>query len=469
MARHFQPLPPRCGLSYSGLMFHSRYVFAPVLAIAALVVTTYFITEERRSYVLGLSLHIQHSQARLAQLGEVIFASADAESAQRGYLLTERKEYLAPFDAAKAKAYSAVDSLLADVEPLQPAQRQELLFVREYMDKKFYEMQVVLDAAATPAGKVQAVDMLRSDVGLEWMQKLRSLMAGIQQREQSAIATDIANWNRQVMINRILYGTTSAVNLLLVLLVGWLVSRDLIRRQRYAARLTEEIHGRTRELSELSQHLLQVRENEKADLARELHDELGGLLVAIRMDLAQLAKRIDLSPTDVQARWQRIQSALAAGIELKRRVIEELRPTLLDNMGLLEALRWHAGQVCMHAGIALQTVFPERDPEISPLAATAVFRVMQEALSNVARHAAAHKVTLELRPVADGYCLTLEDDGRGIPDKAARPGTHGLTGMKYRMLSIGGTLEIGPVMPRGTRVTLNLPQVTARQSAIALA
>jgi signal transduction histidine kinase len=132
-------------------------------------------------------------------------------------------------------------------------------------------------------------------------------------------------------------------------------------------------------------------------------------------------------------------------------------------MGLLEALRWHAGQVCNQAGIALQTDFPQRDPEISPLAATAVFRVVQEALSNVARHADAHSVKLELHDVEGGYSLSLEDDGGGMPEKAARPGTHGLTGMKYRMLSVGGSLAFGPAKPHGTRVTLKMPHVTTEQ------
>jgi signal transduction histidine kinase len=245
---------------------------------------------------------------------------------------------------------------------------------------------------------------------------------------------------------------------MLVLLVGWLISRDLSRRQRYATELKEEIHTRTSELSELSQHLLLVRESEKAELARELHDELGGLLVAIKMDLAQLAKRVDMSREDVQTRWQRIQSALAAVIELKRRVIEDLRPTLLDNMGLLEALRWHAGQVCDQAGLTLKIRFPEQPLEISDLAATAVFRVIQEALTNVAKHAGAHNVLLELREFDGGFRLVLEDDGTGVaPGRSSRPGAHGLAGMKYRMLSIGGSLEIAAASPRGARIVLVVP------------
>jgi signal transduction histidine kinase len=438
--------------------FNPRYIFIPVIAIASLVVTTYLVTEERRTYVAGLSAHIQRSQSRMSQLTEMIYACADAESSQRGYLLTDRVEYLDPFEAAKAKAYSTFDRLLAQADPANPAERQELQSIRKVMDGKFYEMQVTIDAANKFVRNEQAISMVKTDVGLAWMQKLRSMVNGIQEREQSEIAADITIWNRQEFINRVIYGATALVNLMLVLLVGWLISRDLSRRQRYASELKEEITNRTSELSELSQHLLLVRESEKAELARELHDELGGLLVAIKMDLAQLAKRVDMSREDVQTRWQRIQSALAAGIELKRRVIEDLRPTLLDNMGLLEALRWHAGQVCDQAGIALKIRFPDQAPEISDLAATAVFRVIQEALTNVAKHAAARNVLLELREFDGGFRLVLEDDGTGLaPGRSSKPGAHGLAGMKYRMLSIGGSLEILAATPRGARIVLVVP------------
>jgi signal transduction histidine kinase len=329
------------------------------------------------------------------------------------------------------------------------------------MDSKFYEMQVTIEAAKKYSHNEQAISMVKTDVGLAWMQKLRALITGIQERERTGIAADIATWNRQILIDRVIYGATALFNLLLVLLAGWLIVRDLSRRQRYAAELKEEINGRTSELSELSQHLLLVRESEKAELARELHDELGGLLVAIKMDLAQLAKRVDMTREDVQTRWQRIQSALAAGIELKRRVIEDLRPTLLDNMGLLEALRWHAAQVCDQAGLALQIRFPDKDPEITDLAATAVFRVVQEALTNVAKHAIAHNVLLELHEFDGGFRLVLEDDGTGLAaGRAAKPGAHGLAGMKYRMLSIGGSLELAAATPRGTRIVLVVPGTT---------
>ena len=161
----------------------------------------------------------------------MIYACADAESAQRGYLLTDKAEYLAPFDVARAEAYAVLDSLLADVDPELPIERQELVDIRDLMDKKFSEMQVTIDVAKAVTGKQRAVSILKTDVGLEWMQGLRALVATSQARERESIANDVGYWNRQVIVNRAISTLTSIFTLVLVILVGVLVSREIVRRQ----------------------------------------------------------------------------------------------------------------------------------------------------------------------------------------------------------------------------------------------
>lgn len=132
-------------------VFDRRYVLLPVLAMVALITVTYFIAEERRAYVADLSKQILASQERIGQLGELIYACSDAESAQRGFLLTDEEQYLAPFDAAKADAYSMLDSLNATADPNNAVERSELAAIREYLDKKFLEMQVTIDIAKVNA------------------------------------------------------------------------------------------------------------------------------------------------------------------------------------------------------------------------------------------------------------------------------------------------------------------------------
>ncbi len=143
--------------------------------------------------------------------------------------------------------------------------------------------------------------------------------------------------------------------LILLVAVGLLISHEIRRRNAATQELELEVSQRTADLRELSEHMLRISEVEKSALARDLHDELGGLLVAMRMDFSQLRRKLQMPDAASEERWARIDTGLKAGVELKRRVIEELRPTLLDNMGLVVALRWQAEQTCQQGNIQLTT------------------------------------------------------------------------------------------------------------------
>jgi signal transduction histidine kinase len=211
------------------------------------------------------------------------------------------------------------------------------------------------------------------------------------------------------------------------------------------------------ELKETATHMLRMDELEKAALARELHNELGGLLAAIRMDLAQLKRRIALPDDDAEAQWQRIDNAIVAGVELKRRVIENLRPTLLDNMGLVTALRWQAEQTCAQGRLHLVSDLPKDEPVLDGDRAIAIFRCVQELLANVLKHARATRVRLSLES-GDELVVAVEDDGVGLPQGVLqRAGAHGLKRIAFRMQSVGGRMSAKPAEPRGTRVTLSAP------------
>ena len=251
-------------------------------------------------------------------------------------------------------------------------------------------------------------------------------------------------------------GTLFTIAVLIAL--GLMASRDLRRREGYAGQLATEVEARTRDLRELSQHMSRVAEAEKHALARELHDELGGLLVAMRMDISQLRRRAgpDLDP-DVNARWARVEQALVDGVELKSRVIEALRPTLLDNMGLFSALRWMANQSAEQAGLYLKMEGMDEDIELPPETAIAVFRTAQEAIANIIRHAGAKRISMKCR--IDGR-LTIEiaDDGRGLPPGSEqRTGSHGLKQMRFRMDAVDGTLNLESNELGGTTVRMSVP------------
>ncbi len=218
------------------------------------------------------------------------------------------------------------------------------------------------------------------------------------------------------------------------------------------------------ELANLSRQLQQLTEKEKAQLARSLHDELGGLLIAVKMDVSWLQKRWPNPAPEVQARWERVFKVLDEGVDFKRRVVEQLRPTLLDNMGLIAALRWIAQEICGRAGLNYIESYPEQEPVLSDDVSILVFRVVQEALNNVVKHAHATDVRIELTSETQGLTVLIEDNGVGIGAgsnearrSAASAALHGLAIMQLRVSSLGGTLEIESPREGGTLIRARLP------------
>jgi len=217
---------------------------------------------------------------------------------------------------------------------------------------------------------------------------------------------------------------------------------------------------RETELSDLAANLQSVAESEKVLLARQLHDELGGALVGAKMDLAWLRRRIASTDPEVVARWERLERALETGITFKRRVVEQLRPTLLDNLGFYAAARWLVEETCEPAGLQADLDLPLTEPVLSKEVGIALFRILQESISNVIRHAHATRVTIEVRvpPAQTLIQLLVSDDGVGLTtDRMKTLGSHGLGSMRHRMQAIGGRFLVHSEPGRGTRIEAAAP------------
>jgi signal transduction histidine kinase len=238
-----------------------------------------------------------------------------------------------------------------------------------------------------------------------------------------------------------------------------------------AARAGERVSAALQELRELLDRqreanaalcgltdFLQIHnEREKASLSRELHDSLGGILTPAKMDLAWLEARLGNDP-EFRERMHRLGALIDQGIDLKRRIIEALRPSLLDHLGLASALQWYVEETCRDQKLACHLRISEKLERMPPDLEIAFYRLVQEGLNNVVKHARAKTFDLELERTPEGLRVALGDDGVGIEDLAkAKSLSHGLAGMMHRVRSLGGTFDVASAPGRGTRIQVFVP------------
>jgi len=240
-----------------------------------------------------------------------------------------------------------------------------------------------------------------------------------------------------------------------------------------------ELKQAERRLRDLNAHLQSVREEEKGRLARELHDELGSLLAALKMETNILARSLtaDGTATSHAGRIESILLLIDEAMGFSRRVVNELRPTVLDVLGLLPALEWQADQFSRHTGIECRVECTSRkirncescnscdDKLVDPLAIT-LFRVAQEALTNVSKHSGASQAKIDYQFNDNEIVLAISDNGRGLPEDIHVTATsHGLRGMRERVAQIDGAIDIANLPDGGLEVAVRLPlSAVARKS-----
>ena len=217
----------------------------------------------------------------------------------------------------------------------------------------------------------------------------------------------------------------------------------------------EALRSRAR-LAELTEHSEQVKEQERARIAREIHDDLGGNLTAIKMALSMLSSRLPQDQPNLLEKAAYLDDLVDRSIEAVHRISLDLRPSTLD-LGIVAALEWQAREFEKGSGIACIFRSAEREIELDPDHAAALFRIFQEALTNVAKHAGATRVTVTLRRQRQHLTLAICDNGRGIaPADRLKPHSFGLRGMSERARALGGTLTLSPAPGGGTMVTIKI-------------
>jgi len=212
------------------------------------------------------------------------------------------------------------------------------------------------------------------------------------------------------------------------------------------------------QLRHLAAYLQTAREEERAHIAREIHDEFGQVLTALKIDLSWLIKRLPPEQPALREKTQTMVSLLDTTMQMVRRVATELRPGLLDDLGLLAAIEWQAQEFAERAGIACDLRLGEQSPPFERDLNTAIFRIFQESLTNVARYAGATRVQVEVDEEPGQWILTIADNGQGITAaQIAGPQSLGLMGMRERACAWGGEVTFEGKPGQGTTVTVVIP------------
>ena len=232
------------------------------------------------------------------------------------------------------------------------------------------------------------------------------------------------------------------------------VGKDITERKR-ADESRQATHERLRDFAG---RMRSVREQERALMARQIHDELGQVLTALGMDVAWLEARLPTTDWPLVEKCRAMAALIEATIGRVRTLATELRPAVLDDLGLLAAIEWETQQLTRRTGIACTLELPATLPPLDADRSTDLFRILQEALTNVVRHAAARHVDVQVRVTPVELVLAVDDDGRGIEEaEASSPRSLGLLGMRERALLWNGTVQVRARPQGGTAVTVQLP------------
>jgi len=398
-------------------------------------------------------------------LYEILNFVTDSETAQRGYLLTGKPEYLEPYKQARPKIDDRFRKLVALlIREGTPAQRDQVTKISNLVGKRLGEIDATL-ALYDRSGRDVALELTNTGLGRQAMDQLRNEIESLSADQRASMTASDSRWKHDIDFARFSVQWLTACTVILLLVV-WLLARREVRQQEErrrniateSERLERDVRERTAELAELSTYLQTVREEEKSRLARDIHDELGGILVSAKMDVSNVADALIKDHSPLVKRLERALSTLDDGVSMKRRIVEELRPTLLDNLGLCAAIDWQVHEVCDRADLKCELNLAEDASDVPPRVGIALFRIVQEALTNVLKYSGAKTVTVELMRDDEGISLVISDDGIGLPERASRDSlSHGITGMRQRVRALAGEFSIHGESRRGTQIEVWIP------------
>lgn len=439
------------------ITFHKMALNLVLAALAALVLVGLNEAGYRQSR--QTVKEVQETQVARLALNKLLQGVVDAETGQRGYLLTGETSYREPYDAAIVSVNDNVNAL----RKLYAGHASETAVVEVlagHVARKLAEME--MSVRLRKGNNEDAWKfVITTDVGREEMDAIRNEVAKLMALSDQTLAHGQDQIAQSLAIGR--FGIPAIAFAALIAFVLYLRQTDALRSadrrqqavlQRERNALEGEVRDRTATLAELATHLQDVRESERAHLARELHDELGSLLTAAKLDVARLKSRLADAPDAIQ-RLQHLTELLNSGIALKRRIIEDLRPSSLSNLGLVASLEILGREFAERSAIQVEMTL--EPVELDDAKQLTVYRMVQESLTNIGKYAQATTARIILKRQGGQVLVEVDDDGMGFDTQRMRPSTHGLAGMRHRVEAANGTLTVVSSPGQGSRLSARLP------------
>ena len=409
---------------------------------------------------------LQQQSSRVAHLDSLLVHLLDAESGVRGFILTGDPAHLAPYRDGSADIDITLAALRAESWP-DAAQRDTVEQLARRVETRWALLARAIERSTGP----EADD--GTENGKQITHDIRALIETLRAQTMEQIHdTILASFDNLGDARRTNTVLGMGVLVLLATIIVLLYRQDRLRDHLSALlqseneRLQSVVEMRTAALSSLATYLTNAREAEKESLARELHDELGSMLTAAKMDAAWIARKLpDEAIAPLRERFDRLLDTLGQIIAIKRRVVADLRPPLLSDLGLVEALRSLAQPgTGDEDGGRIELDLPDTLPDLPAPVSLALYRIAQEALTNIRRHAQATHVRLSLAAEADRIVLKVEDNGTGFDPSVRQPMRHGLTGIAHRVQMLAGQLDIDSRPGGGTRIVARIPLAAAVES-----
>ncbi|MBF6630806.1 MAG: CHASE3 domain-containing protein [Comamonas sp.] len=439
----------------------------PIAILAGLVMVS--VSELGYKQTRQSLANLTHTYNTSASVSSLLQEMLDAETGLRGYLLTSDEAYLQPY----TDSIKGINSSLENIrQRLADSPQGMNLYVRlaRSINRKAAEMDLSLELFRQ--GNADALKFVMfTDMGNTDMTNIRELAKGLQSMNQTyadAIQNDIG---ASIFLARMGVATITVIGVFAFYLylrqtnmIERLHKREQALQSEERTRLEELVMDRTATLTELATHLQQVREDERGHLARELHDELGALLTAAKLDVARLKSRIDMGNPEVADRVKHLTETLNSGIALKRRIVEDLRPSSLANLGLSTSLEILTSEFAQRSGIEIEANLEAVD--LSDATELTIYRLVQESLTNVGKYANASKVQVTVHNYPTYVAVQIQDNGEGFDINNIRPSSHGLAGMRHRVEAAGGRLTINSSMGDGTSISAVIPTVSMTTGAV---